>query len=144
MDVDFEHFWSLYKVTDSVWPLGGGVNIVMLCSAHPNLFFLFSPVLIGLSLPLLCGIPLTLSPWIKILINLSVSLPSYSWKGKEGETKEERGLWYMGSWDARQSTAGGTVSVAGTAAMLLSAAPLPLSFRCVFQFVSVCLSDEPS
>lgn len=50
----------------------------------------------------------------------------------------------MGSWDARQSTAGGTVSVAGTAAMLLSAAPLPLSFRCVFQFVSVCLSDEPS
>lgn len=101
MDLDVEHFWSLYKVSDSVWPPGGGVNIVMLYSAHPNLLFLFSPFLIGPSSPLLCGIPLTLSPWIKILINLSVSPPSYSWKGKKGATREERGQWYMGSWAAQ-------------------------------------------
>lgn len=50
----------------------------------------------------------------------------------------------MGSWDARQTTAGGTVSVAGTAAMSLSAVSLPLSARSVSQFVSACLCDEPS
>lgn len=128
---------------DSIWPLGGGLNIVMLYSPHLNLFSLFSSVLIGLSLPLLCGIPLTLSPRIKILINLSVSLSSYHWEGKE-ETEEERVLCYMGSWDARHATAGGTVSVASTAAMLLSAEPLPHSACSVSEFVSVCLCDEPS
>lgn len=50
----------------------------------------------------------------------------------------------MGSWDARHATAGGTVSVASTAAMLLSAEPLPHSACSVSEFVSVCLCDEPS
>lgn len=127
VDRDVEHFWSLCEVTDSVWPLGGGVNIVVLYSAHPNLPFLFSFFLIGLSLPLLCGIPLTRSPWIKILINLSVSLPCYSWKGKEGETEEEKGLLHMGSWDDRQST-------------MASVCCVPL----LTHFVSACLCDEPS
>lgn len=40
----------------------------------------------------------------------------------------------MGSWDARQSTAGGTVNVAGTAALLLSAVSLLLFARSVVQF----------
>lgn len=43
------------------------MNIVMLDRVHPHLLFLFTPVMIGLSLSLLCGIPLTLSPWIKNL-----------------------------------------------------------------------------
>lgn len=51
VDLDVEHFWSLCAVTDSNWPLGGGVNIVTLCSVHPNLIFLFSVFLIGLRLP---------------------------------------------------------------------------------------------
>lgn len=71
---------------------------------HIQISFFFSSLLIGLSLSLLCGIPLTPSPWIKILINLSVSLLCYSWKGKEGETKEERELWHMEPWEDRQHT----------------------------------------
>lgn len=50
-DLDVEHFWSLCAVTDSSWPLGGGVNIVLLYSVHPNLSLLFSVFLIVLSLP---------------------------------------------------------------------------------------------
>lgn len=74
---------------------------------------------------------------------MSVCLPIVQ-KAKEGEAKEEKGLWYMGLWDVGRCTAGGTIIVAGTAAMLLSAVPLPLSARSVSQFVSACLCDEPS
>lgn len=88
MDLDAEYFWLLFKVNDSVWPLWGGMNIV-LYSPHPNPLLLFSSFLIGLSFLLLCSIALALSPWIKILINVSVSLPCYSWKGKVEESKEE-------------------------------------------------------
>ncbi len=137
-------FSSLYKVADFIWPLGGRVNIVMLyLYTNPNQIHLFSPFLVGLSLPL-CGISLTLSPWIKILINLSVILPSCSWKGKEGETKEDKGLRYMESCNVHQSNAMDTISLAGPAAMPLSAVSLPLPACSVSQFLCACLCDEPS
>lgn len=112
MDLDVKHFWLLYKGTESIWPLGGWVNIVTehLTEHIQNSFPFLSLVLLGMTLPLLCGIPLTRSPWIKILINLSVSLSSNSWKGTEEGTEEMRGRWYMGSWDAPKSTAEGTTS----------------------------------
>lgn len=71
MDQDVEHFWSTDKVTDSDWPLWEGVSTVMLFG---TLLFFLSPFLIGLGLPLLCGISVIFPLWIKILINLSVSL----------------------------------------------------------------------
>lgn len=128
MDLDVKYFLSFYKVTDSIWPLGGWVNIVSArCVADiPISFPFFCAVLIGLSFLLLCGIPLTLSPWIKILINLSVSLSSYSWKGKEREVEEGKGMWYMGSWDVPKFTVVGIIIVGGTAVFWcpLSISPL--------------------
>lgn len=104
-DLEVGRLWSLCEVADSAWPLGLDVNIVALCSAHPNLLLLFSFFLISQSFAfVVCGTRLTFSPWIKILINLRVSLPCYSWKGRGGETEEEREPWHMGSWDDRQST----------------------------------------
>lgn len=109
MDLDVKYFLSFYKVTDSIWPLGGWVNIVSArCVADiPISFPFFCAVLIGLSFLLLCGIPLTLSPWIKILINLSVSLSSYSWKGKEREVEEGKGNVVHGIMRCTQIYCGG-------------------------------------
>lgn len=131
-DLEVGRLWSLCEVADSAWPLGLDVNIVALCSPHPNLLLLFSFFLISRSFAfVVCGTRLTFSPWIKILINLRVSLPCYSWKGRGGETEEERGPWHMGSWDDRQSTTMASVC-------------LRLSLSLLAHFVPACLWDEPS
>lgn len=98
----------------------------ILHSAHPNRLLPFNPALIGLIFPLLCGIPLTLSPRIKISINLSVSLPLWMKKQRRNTTGESV-AWYIASWAARQSTVGGAVSVAGLLSVWLLPPQLALT-----------------